>query len=307
MRHAAFVAAILITAVCLTPRDVLSQDARLIGGVGLTVFADPDFQGQAASLRNDTPDFRRIGMNDIVSSLRVGTGEVWEVCEHINFRGRCIVVSGPVNNLHDTAWGDMISSARRVRGSVGGGGVRPPGLTPLPPLRSGIDLFTSTNFSGNRRTFTRAEADLRRQNFNAVARSLRIAPGEQWEVCADTNFRNCLIVNTSWSDLNGLGMARRIRSIRPWGWGPGIGMASIVLFDQTNFRGRTFRVDGPEAQMAGWAGRAQSVQVNGGSWQLCERTGFSGRCITVSQSLPDLGSMNMSRRVASVRPVASPR
>src|SRR5215475_1013932 len=142
MRHAAFVAAILITAVCLTPRDVLSQDARLIGGVGLTVFADPDFQGQAASLRNDTPDFRRIGMNDIVSSLRVGTGEVWEVCEHINFRGRCIVVSGPVNNLHDTAWGDMISSARRVRGSVGGGGVRPPGLTPLPPLRSGIDLFT---------------------------------------------------------------------------------------------------------------------------------------------------------------------
>ena len=49
------------------------------------------------------------------------------------------------------------------------------------------------------------------------------------------------------------------------------------------------------------------VQVTGGSWDLCERANFGGRCVAVSSSIPDLSSIGFSRRVASVRLSATRR
>jgi len=307
MRCAVFVAAVIVTAVCLTRLDGLSQDARQIGGVGLTVFADRNFRGRSATLREDTPDFRTIGLNDAVSSLRVASGEQWEVCEHINYAGRCIAVSGSESDLRRTRWDNIISSARRI-----GVGIRPPigGIPPpIQPIPTGLELFANTGFSGDRRVFTTAAPDLRRVSFNDVARSLRIAPGQQWQVCADANYRNCLVVNTNWPDLNGLGMSRRISSVRPWQQGGGVGVGrAIVLFDDRAFRGRSFRVDRESPQLSEFANRAQSVQlVGGGSWQLCDRTSFRGHCVVVSGDLPDLASISLARRVASVRPAQAPR
>jgi hypothetical protein len=73
--------------VSLFPMAVLSAQARQIGGVGLTVFEDPGFRGRSATLREDTRDFKPIGLNDLISSLRVGRNEQWEVCENANYRG----------------------------------------------------------------------------------------------------------------------------------------------------------------------------------------------------------------------------
>jgi hypothetical protein len=52
---------------------------------------------------------------------------------------------------------------------------------------------------------------------------------------------------------------------------------------------------------------AESVQVRGGSWELCERSAFNGRCVVVSGNLTDLSSLGLRNRVASVRPVPTPR
>jgi hypothetical protein len=297
MRPRAFVFALIVTAVSSTAPDGYSQDTRQMGGVGLTIFAEPDFRGRSATIRQDTPDFRRINMNDITTSLQVAAGEQWEVCEHANYRGRCIVVSGSERDLSRTGWNGIISSARRVRGSAG----------IVPPVQSrGLELFTNTNFSGTRRVFMTAEPDLRRVNFNRSARSLRIPRGEVWQVCSDTNYRNCVAVNTDWRDLAGLNMSRRISSIRPWGAGGGVvGTAFIVLFDNRSYRGQSFRVDRTTSDLGGFANRARSVQVTGSPWELCERTSFRGRCSVVTRNLPDLASIGMSGRVASVRPAAA--
>jgi hypothetical protein len=59
------------------------------------------------------------GGRDGRSSLRAGPGELWEVCEHANYQGRCAVVSEEERDLRRIGWNDIISSARRV----GGGGV----------------------------------------------------------------------------------------------------------------------------------------------------------------------------------------
>jgi len=295
MRHVFFSSVIFAAVASLNPSASFSQ-TRQIGGVGLTVFADPNFRGRSATLRDDTPDFRTIGMNDVVSSLQVSAGEQWEVCEHINYEGRCAVFSGSESDLRRNGWNDIISSARRVRGGRGAAG---PG---------GLELFSRTGFGGDRRAFTGPESDLRRIGFNNVAQSLRIRRGEQWEVCSDVNFRNCQVVNTNWSDLNGLGMSRRIRSVRPWNQG-GIAVPRgfIVLFDNTGFRGRSFRVDANSPQLQGFVNRARSVQVRGGTWELCDQANFAGRCVPVTADLTDLSSIGLSRRVASVRIAPSRR
>jgi Beta/Gamma crystallin len=197
-----------IAAMSLPPVGALAQPQPQIGGVGLTIFADRNFRGRSATLRDDTPDLRTIGMNNAASSLRVGTLERWEVCEQAHYRGRCVVMSGAEADLRRTGWNRLISSARRVRGA----GVRPPAQ----PGRPRLELFSRTGFSGNRQVFSEAEADFRRIRFNDAAQSLRIAPGDTWQVCVDVNFSDCVVVNADWRDLRGLGMSRRISSVRPW-------------------------------------------------------------------------------------------
>lgn len=85
-------ALIVGVAICLASPAAFAQP-REIGGIGLTVFADRNFRGQSATLRNNTPNLQAIGLNDAVSSLQVAPGEQWEVCEHANYKGRCVVVS----------------------------------------------------------------------------------------------------------------------------------------------------------------------------------------------------------------------
>lgn len=104
-----------------------AQDPRFIGGAGITVFADANFRGTTQTFQSDVSDLRSSGLDNRISSLRIGPGEQWEVCENRNYGGRCIVVSGQESNLQNNGWGDRISSVRRTSGGGGGGsGQRPP-------------------------------------------------------------------------------------------------------------------------------------------------------------------------------------
>jgi hypothetical protein len=63
-----------------------------------------------------------------------------------------------------------------------------------------------------------------------------------------------------------------------------------------------------ELEVPGFTNRALSVKVvGGGSWQLCERANFGGRCVAVSSDLADLSSIGLARRVTSVRRTTTPR
>jgi hypothetical protein len=299
-------AAILGAAISVAGPASFAQQERQFGGVGLTVFADRDFRGRTATIREDMPNLQSIGMNDLVSSLRVGRGEQWEVCEHANYAGRCVVVSGSETDLRDSGWNRMISSARRLRG--GGGGSGPP----VQPGRRGLELFSSDDFDGDRRVIVDSQSDLRRLGFNDAARSLRIGPRESWEVCDHIDFNDCRVVNSDWADLDRLGMSRRISSVRRLGQGGGGGggrgnRASLVLYDGRGYSGQSYRVERESEALPGFANRAQSVQVIGGSWELCDRAGFAGRCVVVSGDLPDLAAVALQNRVVSIRPVPTPR
>src|SRR5262245_23509832 len=145
VRVLTFVAVIMTTVVGMAQQ-------RQMGGVGITVFVDRNFRGRSATFRDDVPDLRPLRFNDNISSIRVGPGELWEVCEHSNYQGRCVVVSREEPDLRRNSWNDIISSLRRVRGGGGGGAgggfQRHPG-----PGGTSIVLFDQTNFRGRARNF----------------------------------------------------------------------------------------------------------------------------------------------------------
>lgn len=79
----------------------------------ITVYRDSQYRGQSLTFNGDISNLSRHGMNDAISSIRVGRG-VWEVCEHANYRGRCEIIRDDVRDLNRINMNDKISSLRPV-------------------------------------------------------------------------------------------------------------------------------------------------------------------------------------------------
>src|SRR5215831_18406457 len=115
--RALFVFAVFLMLFIAIPTTAPSvAQERQMGGIGITVFADLNFRGKTATFRQDVPDLRPMGLDNRIRSLRVGRGEKWEVCEHANYQGRCVVISGEEPDLRRNQWDRIISSMRRVTG-----------------------------------------------------------------------------------------------------------------------------------------------------------------------------------------------
>src|SRR5215210_348499 len=97
----------VLIALCLIGVSVSAQSRRF-GNRGVTVYADPDFRGESATFRDDTPDMRGYGLNDKVSSIEVPNGDTWEICQDIHFGNRCQIISGSISNLREIGWNDRI-------------------------------------------------------------------------------------------------------------------------------------------------------------------------------------------------------
>jgi hypothetical protein len=197
-------AAFILVFSCVAPASL--AQSRKIGGVGITVFEDPDFRGRSATFRDNVPDLRRYELNDRISSLRIAPGELWEGCVDIEYAGRCLVFSGTEPNLRDrSGWNDEISSLRRVRGG-GRSGIVPPIGGPQ------IVLYDRESFRGSSRAVTTPQSSL--GSFGARVQSVRILSG-RWELCEGTRWSDrCVTVNESIADINRFGL-RHVSSVRP--------------------------------------------------------------------------------------------
>jgi hypothetical protein len=265
-----------------------AQVPQFYGGAGITIFEDIDFGGQTRTFRDDVPNLVDLGWNDMMSSFRVGGGERWELCEDINYGGSCVVVSGSENDMRRNGWNDIVSSLRRVRGD------RPPTTN---PGRDSIVLYNQANFRGNPTTYNTADPSI-----NDNARSVTVGRGT-WEICDGRNFSGrCVTVTQDVNDLSTYNIGRIIRSIRPAGIVPPRpgGGADLVLFDQANYRGVPTSYNGVQTNIAD---NARSITVSRGTWQICDGVNFTGRCVTVTQDIPDLRTYSLGRTVRSIRPM----
>lgn len=282
----------LLLGVAAVGASVLSfAQERQMGGVGITVFADPNFRGKSSTFRQDVRDLEPLRLNDKISSLRVGPGEQWEVCEHSNYRGRCVVVSGNEPDLRRNSWNNLISSMRRVRG----------GGPPRPPSQGNpyIVLFERTNYRGNPTNYSRPVS-----NLNRSAQSVTIGRGV-WELCEGRNFTGrCVTLDTSAPDLGSYNLRNRVSSARPIGSGASLPPPStsdwyIVIFDRPLYQGNSTNYNRPQTNIFKLA---RSVTIGRGVWELCQGRDFTGVCVTLNTSVPDLSSHNL-RQVSSLRPV----
>ena len=57
------------------------------------------------------------------------------------------------------------------------------------------------------------------------------------------------------------------------------------------------------AELGPMADRASSASVSGGSWKLCTRRNFGGRCVTINDSVRDFTDIGLNDRVESIRRV----
>jgi uncharacterized protein YcfJ len=78
----------------------------------ITFYEGENFRGRAFTTSARTANFERNAFNDRSSSVVVDSGR-WEVCEHANFGGKCVVLRrGSYDSLQKFGMENMISSVR---------------------------------------------------------------------------------------------------------------------------------------------------------------------------------------------------
>jgi len=275
---------------------------------GIILYEDDNFGGRTVTVVNDSPDLRPAGMDKRVSSVRVAPGETWELCTSRDYGGTCKMVNGNQASLGRLNLNDKVESIRRVRASTTGN--RPPFGTAAPAR--GLVLYGGPNFSGGTKSLEGPIADLSKDgNFNDKTMSLRVARGEEWEVCVGANYVDCRTVSGDVPTLDAIGLVMNISSARPRGFSRGGGGGSgfpnssarrITIYEQPNFSGRSVTLTGTEATLSVLNNRAGSIRIEGGRWELCDAPRFGGRCATVTGDVRDLSQYGLRDRLSSVRP-----
>jgi beta/gamma crystallin len=286
------------------------------GGIGVTLYVDPNFRGQSASFRDDTPNLDRFNLNDRVSSIRIPAGETWQVCVDSDYRSQCQMLSDSVADLRSMGINDRISSLRRV--NDGGYRDRRSNDT-IGTTGSGttVTVYADVNFRGQSASFRDDTPNLVSFNMNDKVSSIRVPDGEAWEICQDIDYGNqCQVLTSSVADLRSMGWNDRISSLRrasnggyrDGGYGnrrPGgvfqtNTQQGLLFFDGNNFRGRSTLVTGGSSNMK-FAARHGSVQIRGGgTWEVCDN---SGGCATINQDVSDLSALGLKDRITSARVV----
>lgn len=204
----------------------------------LSLYTRPDFRGPETTVRDTAPNFADFGFNDRASSIVVHSG-TWEVCEHRDFGGRCIVLErGEYPNLGRL--GNAISSAREVGRGRDRGGYRDSGegrgdergwsdrgrddrrdddgrgwrdRRDDDRRGSPIELFAARNFGGDRVALADDARALSSRGFNDRAGSLVVREGE-WEVCEHDDYRGRCAVYGPGRHASLEGMNNLVSSVR---------------------------------------------------------------------------------------------
>jgi uncharacterized protein YcfJ len=112
-------------------RIALAAAALLAAGSAaaqITLYEHEGFRGRSFTAGGAVANLDGTGFNDRASSAIVERGQ-WEVCEHANFGGRCVLLrAGQYPSLASLWIGNQISSLRRVQGGP------PPHASAPPPV-----------------------------------------------------------------------------------------------------------------------------------------------------------------------------
>src|SRR5947207_15387194 len=82
----------------------------------VTLYEQEGFRGRTFTANGPIYNLDKLGFNDRASSIIVDRGD-WQICEDLDFRGRCIVLRpGQYPSLGAMGMNNRISSLRRAGG-----------------------------------------------------------------------------------------------------------------------------------------------------------------------------------------------
>jgi Beta/Gamma crystallin len=187
----------------------------------------------------------------------------------------------------------------------------------------GITVYEDPDFRGDSVTFRNDVPDLRQEGLNDRISSLEVDGNQAWEVCRDVNFGGgCRVFQGSIDNLRSEGWNDRISSMRAVGyarnnsnnrggiWGNQRGNGNyrdsrLVFYDRTNFRGDARDIVNGSNNLGSVGDRARSVQVYGGTWELCDGSSRNARCVTVTRNVPDLRTLGLRNGVEIAREIGT--
>jgi len=278
----------LAVAVAVLTASASAQDIVLYQG--------ENFSGQRFSSNESVSDLARVGFNDRASSVTIRGGS-WQLCSDSYYRGQCATLrAGDYPSLGAMGLANAVSSIREVGWQGGGPGPWPgPGPTPGPVPGGSVVLFDSPGMTGRSLNVNGAIPNLDGSGFNDRAQSAIIHSG-MWQFCADADYQGSCegLGPGQWSNLGGV--TGRVSSLRPvpgggGGGGPapgpgggwGGGRTRVVLYEGSNFQGRSFTVNEDVVMNLGTTGfndRVASMRVERGYWMFCTDASFMGDCRT---------------------------
>lgn len=158
----------------------------------LSLYSRPNFDGREVNLRGVSADLNEFNFNDRTSSVVVHSGR-WEVCEHADFGGRCMVLErgeypdmGRLDNAISSVrelevgrrhrWRDIERARRDEVRDEGRGRGQP------------VVLFEHARFEGRQVGVYTDMRSLRDVDFNDKLSSFIINDGF-WELCEHADFR----------------------------------------------------------------------------------------------------------------------
>jgi hypothetical protein len=155
---------------------------------GVCFYEHPNFDGRyfCANLGASTPEVPE-GTNDKISSIQlVGNASV-TVFQDARYGGRTERFDRDVRNLGSSGWDDLISSYRVTSRGFGGGNWG--GGSGGGGESRGLQVYADIKHKGRSATLDPNTPDVAARGMGALISSIRVPPGETWQVCTETNFR----------------------------------------------------------------------------------------------------------------------
>jgi Beta/Gamma crystallin len=119
-------------------------------------------------------------------------------------------------------------------------------------------LYSEDQYQGSAVPFDAEQSNLSGAGWNNQAESLKVREGDIWEVCVETEFKDCKRVQGNVPDLGKMGLNKKISSIRP-----------IQQIDPTLVKPLQART----------AGFFPTPRANGEPIQACPTGGTSKKCV----------------------------
>ncbi len=183
----------------------------------------------------------------------------------------------------------------------------------------GLTVWTDSDFKGANHTFLDDTPDLGPIGMARRISSLRPSLGETWEVCSEVNYGGrCRVFSNALSNLNDVSWNDIIMSVKrvrrpapgssipggaPGGRGTLPPARGLELYAGVDYSGQrlTLTDETPDFRRREYNDRAMSLRVpRNETWELCINIGFDD-CRLVSEDVPDLATIGLSRNISSAR------